>query len=224
MRVLLVEDDPMLGAALVGRLEDEAYAVDWVRDAASGLVSTQTHTYDVALLDLGLPDLDGTELLRRLRRTGSTVPVIVVTARDDTGTRITSLDGGADDYVVKPFETAELLARMRAVLRRGSDTSQAVLRSAHLTLDLTRHLAVLADGREVPLARREFAVLRALMTRPGAILSREELEHRVYGWGREVESNAIEYAIHGLRTKLGAATIRNIRGVGWTVPRDPAGP
>lgn len=218
MRVLLVEDDPMVGAALVGRLEDEAYAVDWVRDASDALVSTRTHRYDVVLLDLGLPDRDGTQLLRDLRRSGQVVPVIVVTARDDTGTRVSSLDGGADDYVSKPFEPAELLARMRAVLRRGSDSTEALLRAAPVTLDVARHVAVLPDGREVPLARREFAVLRALMTRPGTILSREELEHRVYGWGREVESNAVEYAIHGLRGKLGAETIRNVRGVGWTVP------
>ena len=133
MRVLLVEDDHMVGAALVGRLGDDAYAVDWVHDGMSGLASATTHRYDVVLLDLGLPDLDGTEFLVRLRRSGSVVPVIVVTARDDVGARVTSLDGGADDYVVKPFEAAELMARMRAVLRRGSDAGDAVLRSGRLT-------------------------------------------------------------------------------------------
>lgn len=174
------------------------------------------------LLDLGLPDIDGREFLARFRRSGKTVPVIVVTARDEVDARVGSLDGGADDYVVKPFEAAELLARLRAVLRRGSDSTEAVLRVGSLALDLTSHLAVLDDGREVALARREFAVLRALMTRPGMILSREEIEHRVYGWGSEVESNAVEFAIHGIRSKLGAQTIRNIRGVGWTIPKPEA--
>lgn len=224
MRVLLVEDDAMVGAALVGRLEDDAYAVDWVRDAQSAAASVQTHTYDVVLLDLGLPDVDGTELLVTLRRGGEATPVIVVTARDDVGSRVTSLDGGADDYIVKPFESVELMARMRAVLRRRGEVAHAAtLDIGDLRLELDSHVAVLKDGTRVELPRREFAVLRALMSRPGAILSRTDLEHQVYGWGDEVESNAIEYAIHRLRSKLGSHTIRNIRGVGWMVPRQEPG-
>ncbi|WNM26740.1 response regulator transcription factor [Demequina capsici] len=220
MRVLLVEDDAMVGAAMVGRLEDDAYAVDWVRDARSAAASVETHTYDVLLLDLGLPDVDGIELLARLRRGGEGTPIIVVTARDDVGSRVTSLDGGADDYIVKPFDSVELMARMRAVLRRRGETAYAAtLEAGTLRLELDSHAAVRADGTRVDLPRREFAVLRALMSRPGAILSRTELEHQVYGWGDEVESNAIEYAIHRLRTKLGSEVIRNIRGVGWMVPR-----
>ncbi|WP_392544417.1 response regulator [Oryzobacter telluris] len=223
MRVLLVEDDPMVGAALVGRLEDEAYAVDWVQDAVTGLASVGTHTYDVVLLDLGLPGLDGAGFLSRLRATGNEVPVIVVTARDGVDSRVAGLDLGADDYLVKPFDSAELMARVRAVLRRrGSDHADAVLTNGRVSLDVARHLAWTVDGEQVDLPRREFAVLRALLTRPGVILSRDDLEHRVYGWGQEVESNAVEYAIHRLRAKLGADTIRNVRGVGWTVPKDTA--
>jgi len=221
VRVLLVEDDAMVGRALVGRLEDDAYAVDWVRDAAAAAASVDTHEYDVVLLDLGLPDSDGAALLKELRRRGLSTPVIVVTARDDTGSRIASLDGGADDYIVKPFETPELLARMRAVMRRATPGATAsVLVAAGFTIDLSSHRASTPDGREVELPRREFAVLRALASQPGTILSRAALEQAVYGWGHEVESNAIEVAIHGLRSKLGPAAIRNIRGVGWMVARE----
>ncbi|WP_084125349.1 response regulator transcription factor [Demequina sp. NBRC 110054] len=221
MRVLLVEDDAMVGAALVGRLEDDAYAVDWVRDARSAAASVATHTYDVMLLDLGLPDTDGTALLARLRRGGDGTPIIVVTARDDVGSKVASLDGGADDYLMKPFDSTELMARMRAVLRRGGDSRRAAtLEAGGLRLELDTHVAIRPDGERVELPRREFAVLRALMTHPGAILSRADIEHQVYGWGHEVESNAIEYAIHRLRAKLGSDTIRNIRGVGWMTPRD----
>ncbi len=221
MRVLLVEDDAMIGAALVGRLEGDAYAVDWVTDALAGLHSLSTHDYDVVLLDLGLPGMTGGEMLSRLRATGDDTPVIVVTASDEVGDRVNGLDLGADDYVVKPFEATELMARMRAVLRRrGAEHLDVVLTNGRVNLDVARHRAWLVDGTEVDLSKREFAVLRALLTRPGIISSREELEQRVYGWGREVESNAVEYVIHRLRAKLGADTIRNVRGVGWVVPKD----
>ncbi|MEO3936964.1 response regulator transcription factor [Dermatophilaceae bacterium Soc4.6] len=236
MRVLLVEDDPMVGAALKGRLEDDAYAVDWVTAVEPGLESLLTHTYDVVLLDLGLPQGDGADLLVGLRRRGDHTPVIVVTARSEVTSRITSLDLGADDYLVKPFDSAELLARIRAVLRRhGADHGHAVLTNGRVSLDVTGHHAWLTDWTDasgaadqprrttISLSRREFAVLRALLTRPGTILSREQLEHRVYGWGGEVESNAIEYLIHRLRAKLGADAVRNVRGVGWAVPREPSG-
>jgi len=220
MRVLLVEDDPMVGAALVGRLEDDAYAVDWVQRAQPGLDSLLTHTYDVVLLDLGLPELDGAGFLSALRGRGDDTPVIVVTARSELESRIEGLDLGADDYLVKPFAAGELMARIRAVLRRkGGDHLDAVLTNGQVSLDVATHQAWLPDGRQVALSRREFAVIRALLTRPGIILSREDLEHRVYGWGNEVESNAIEYLIHRVRAKLGADIVRNIRGVGWTVPK-----
>lgn len=211
----------MVGAALVGRLEDDAYAVDWVRRAQPGLDSMRTHDYDVVLLDLGLPELDGAGFLSTLRARGDDTPVIVVTARSEVDSRITSLDLGADDYLVKPFAAGELLARIRAVLRRqGADHVDAVLTNGQVSVDVATHRAWLADGEQVTLSRREFAVIRALLTRPGVILSREDLEHRVYGWGDEVESNAIEYLIHRVRAKLGADAVRNVRGVGWTVPKE----
>ena len=224
MRVLLVEDDAMIGAALVERLEDDAYAVDWVTDAPAGLHSLGTHDYDVVLLDLGLPGMTGAQMLARLRSTGDDTPVIVVTARDEVDDRVSGLDLGADDYVVKPFDATELMARMRAVLRRrGAEHLDVVLTNGRVSLDVARHRAWLADGTEVELSKREFAVLRALLARPGIILSRQEIEQRVYGWGREVESNAVEYVIHRLRAKLGADTIRNVRGVGWVAPKDGSG-
>src|SRR6476469_2457472 len=162
MRVLLVEDDAMIGAALVERLEDDAYAVDWVTDAPAGLHSLRTHDYDVVLLDLGLPGMTGGEMLSRLRGTGDDTPVIVVTARDEVGDRVGGLDLGADDYVVKPFEASELMARMRAVLRRrGGEHVDVVLTNGRVSLDAARHRAWLADGTEVELAKLEFAVLRA---------------------------------------------------------------
>jgi two-component system OmpR family response regulator len=223
MRVLLVEDDPMIGAALVGRLEDDAYAVDWVQRAQPGLDSMLTHDYDVVLLDLGLPELDGAGFLSKLRARGDDTPVIVVTARSEVESRITGLDLGADDYLVKPFAAGELMARIRAVLRRkGADHVDAILTNGQVSLDVAAHRAWLADGQPVTLSRREFAVIRALLTRPGVILSREDLEHRVYGWGKEVESNAIEYLIHRVRAKLGADAVRNVRGVGWMVKKDAA--
>ncbi len=210
----------MVGAALVGRLEDDSYAVDWVRRAEPGLDSMLTHDYDLVLLDLGLPELDGAGFLTRLRARGDDTPVIVVTARSEVESRISGLDLGADDYLVKPFAPGELMARIRAVLRRhGTDHAAAILSNGHVSLDVAAHRAWLADGQPVTLSRREFAVIRALMTRPGIILSREDLEHRVYGWGKEVESNAIEYLIHRVRAKLGPDVVRNVRGVGWTVPR-----
>jgi len=211
----------MVGAALVGRLEDDAYAVDWVRLAQPGLASMRTHDYDVVLLDLGLPELDGAGFLSALRARGDDTPVIVVTARSEVDSRISSLDLGADDYLVKPFAAGELMARIRAVLRRkGSDHVDAVLTNGKVSLDVATHRAWLADGEGVTLSRREFAVIRALLTRPGVILSREDLEHRVYGWGNEVESNAIEYLIHRVRAKLGADAVRNVRGVGWMVQKE----
>lgn len=220
MRVLLVEDDPMVGAALLGRLEDDSYAVDWVGRAELGLDSLLTHDYDVVLLDLGLPEMDGEGFLSMLRARGDDTPVIVVTARSELTSRISGLDLGADDYLVKPFAASELMARIRAVLRRnGTDHVDAMLTNGQVSLNVAAHLAWLADGTPVELSRREFAVIRALLTRPGIILSREELEHRVYGWGQEVESNAIEYLIHRVRTKLGADVVRNVRGVGWTVAK-----
>jgi two-component system OmpR family response regulator len=218
MRVLLVEDDRMVGAAVAQALKDAAYAVDWVTDGRTAIEAAEVEAYDVALLDLGLGETDGLEILRRLRRIGRQLPVIIVTARDALDDRIDGLDLGADDYLVKPFEIRELLARMRAVLRRPGSGSSSILGNGRLSLDpATREASFL--GETQLLTAREFAVLQALLTRPGAILSRGDLERHIYGWNEEVESNAIEFLIHSIRKKLGALAIRNVRGVGWMVDR-----
>jgi two-component system OmpR family response regulator len=216
MRVLLVEDDPMIASAVQTALRDGAYAVDHVADGENALTAASTHNYDFILLDLGLPGRDGLDVLSALRRGGGASPVLIITARDALDDRVAGLDMGADDYIAKPFETAELLARMRAVMRRQAGSSTSILTNGHLSLDLVLRVVTL-DGEEIRLTAREFALLQALMLRPGAILSRNELEERVYGWNEQVESNAIEYLIHSLRRKLGGATIRNVRGLGWSV-------
>ena len=219
MRVLLVEDDPMIGQAIQAALRDESYAVDWVRHGQRALDALATQHYDVVLLDLGLPGKDGMAVLQALRGRQNPVPVLIITARDGLEDRIKGLDGGADDYVLKPFEMSELLARMRAVLRRKGGQAEPLLVGAQLSLDPATHEAAAQGRAPVVLSNREFALLQALMLRPGAILSRSELEDRVYGWGEEVESNAIAFLIHGLRKKLGGEVIRNVRGAGWMVSK-----
>jgi two-component system OmpR family response regulator len=218
MRVLLIEDDRMVGAAIEQALKDAAYAVDWVTDGATAIDVAKRDAYELALLDLGLPEADGRDVLRRLRALGRRLPVIIVTARDGVDDRIEGLDLGADDYLVKPFEIRELLARMRAVLRREGSGSPAVLTNGQLTLDAATHEASFL-ARAALLTPREFALLQALLTRPGAILSRDELERQLYGWNEEVESNSVEFLIHTIRKKLGTTVIRNVRGVGWMVDR-----
>jgi two-component system OmpR family response regulator len=218
MRVLLVEDDRMVGEAVAQALKDAAYAVDWVTDGQTAIEAADVETYDVVLLDLGLPKTDGQDVLRRLRQTGHKLPVIIVTARDGISDRIDGLDLGADDYLVKPFEIGELLARMRAVLRRQGSGTSSLLSNGKISLNpATREASFL--GETSLLTAREFAVLQALLVRPGAILSRSDLERQIYGWNEEVESNAIEFLIHTIRKKLGAVAIRNVRGVGWMVDR-----
>jgi two-component system, OmpR family, response regulator len=218
MRVLLIEDDRMIGAAVEQALRDAAYAVDWVRDGQSAIQAAKSEAYELALLDLGLPMADGRDVLRQLRTLGHKLPVIIVTARDGVDDRIDGLDLGADDYLVKPFEIRELLARMRAVLRREGSGSSALLTNGKLSLDPATREASL-NGQTSLLTAREFALLQALLARPGTILSRSDLERQIYGWNEEVESNAIEFLIHTIRRKLGATAIRNVRGVGWMVDR-----
>jgi len=218
MRVLLVEDDSMIGAAVKQALKDAAYAVDWVTDGEAAVHAVESESYELVLLDLGLPKGDGREVLRYLRGRGRKLPVIIVTARDSVEDRIDGLDLGADDYLIKPFEIRELLARMRAVLRREGSGSAPLLSNGKLSLDpATREAFFL--GKSAQLSAREFALLQALLARPGTILSRSELERQIYGWNEEVESNAIEYLIHTIRRKLSATAIRNVRGVGWMVDR-----
>ncbi|HEY0956700.1 MAG TPA: response regulator [Roseateles sp.] len=217
MRALLVEDDDMIGNSLAQALGRAGWSVDWVRDGEPARTALADGGYACVLLDLGLPRLDGLSLLRQLRGRGETTPVLVLTARDGLDDRIAGLDLGADDYLVKPFELGELLARMRALLRRASGSAQALLGAgAALQLDLNTREAVRGAQREA-LTAREFALLRALLERPGAILSREQLEQRIYGWGEEIGSNMIDVLIHGMRRKLGADAIRNVRGLGWRV-------
>src|SRR5579859_1219622 len=218
MRILLIEDDRMVGAAVEQALKDAAYAVDWVTDGETAILAAESEAYELALLDLGLPKQDGRAVLRRLRACGRKLPVIIVTARDSVEDRIDGLDLGADDYLIKPFEIRELLARMRAVLRREGSGSAPLLSNGKLSLDPATHQACFLE-KSAPLSAREFTLLQALLARPGTILSRSELERQVYGWNEEVESNAIEFLIHTVRRKLGSTAIRNVRGVGWMVER-----
>jgi two-component system OmpR family response regulator len=218
MRVLLIEDDRMIGTAMQQALKDAAYAVDWVTDGETAIHAAENESYELALLDLGLPKADGRVVLRRLRMLGQRLPVIIVTARDGVDDRIDGLDLGADDYLVKPFEIRELLARMRAVLRREGSGSPTLLSNGKLSLDPATREASFLDQTAL-LTAREFALLQALLARPGTVLSRSELERQIYGWNEEVESNAIEFLIHTIRKKLGATVIRNVRGVGWMVDR-----
>ena len=219
MRVLLVEDDPMIGAAIQGALKDASHAADWVRDGQTALTTLGCQHYDLLLLDLGLPGKDGLEVLASLRARDNPIPLLILTARDGLDDRLRGLDGGADDYVTKPFQMAELLARMRAVLRRKGGSAAAVLGNGTVSLDPATKAACVLGGDPVQLSNREFSLLQALLVRPGAILSRSELEDRIYGWGEEVESNAVEYLIHALRRKLGSEVIKNVRGLGWMVSK-----
>lgn len=216
MRALLVEDDDMIGRGLTHALKGAGWSVDWVRNGALAHSALADGDYSCVLLDLGLPGLDGTEVLRRARARGDLTPVVVLTARDGVEDRVLGLDTGADDYLLKPFEMSELLARMRAVVRRRSGAAQSLLGNGPLQLDLATR-EVLQDGVRGALTAREFALLHALLERPGAILSREQLENRIYGWGEEVSSNAVDVLIHGMRRKLGPDAIRNVRGLGWRV-------
>jgi two-component system OmpR family response regulator len=219
MRILLVEDDTMIGDAVEGALKDAGYAVDWVTNGLTALSALSTQAYDQVLLDLGLPGRDGLGVLESIRSQDNPVPLVIITARDSLEDRLRGLDGGADDYLLKPFEMAELLARMRAVMRRKGGTASPMLGNGVVSLDPVAKLASSAEAQDVQLSNREFSLLQALLIRPGAILSRSDLEDRIYGWGHEVESNAIEFLIHSLRKKLGAQVIRNVRGMGWMVSK-----
>ena len=219
MRVLLVEDDRMIGEAIESALQDATYAVDWTRDGQAALIAIESQHYDLMLLDLGLPKKDGMTVLNGIRAKGNLMPVLIITARDAVDDRIKGLDAGADDYVLKPFEMTELLARMRAVLRRKGGAAGPVMSNGLISLDPTSREAII-NGDAVRLSAREFSLLYTLMIRPGAILSRSDLEDRVYGWNEEVESNAIEFLIHALRKKLGNSSIKNVRGVGWMVSKE----
>lgn len=219
MRILLVEDDPMIGEALCVALRDAAYAVDWVQDAETALRVLNNPEHQGVLLDLGLPRRDGLEVLKKLRTNNDTLPVIIITARDGLEDRVKGLDLGPDDYLVKPFDIDELLARLRAALRRQGGQAAPLLSNGIISLNSATREACMGD-KVCLLSAREFSLLQTLLLRPGAILTRDQLEGSIYGWNEEVESNAIDFLIHGIRKKLGMGAIKNVRGAGWMVARN----
>lgn len=218
MRILLIEDDTMIGEGLVRTLFKQGISVDWVRDGREAEAAFRDGGHALVLLDLGLPGADGLDLLKIARNHGVDTPVLIITARDEVDSRVGGLDLGADDYLVKPFETRELLARMRAVLRRRAGQATSRLIAGSTELDIETHALLHADEVAV-LPAREFALMYALMERPGRILSRAQIEERIYGWGEEVESNAVDALIHAIRRKFGKSVILNVRGAGWMVPK-----
>ena len=216
MRVLLVEDDLMIGESLSEALQYEAYTVDWVKDGRQAILTLKVQPYDIILLDLGLPEIDGMSVLTVIRDAKIETPVLIITARDDVKDRIKGLDSGADDYVVKPFELGEVFARMRVLIRRAQGKADNQLSVGNLTLD-TAHKRVVMDDTPIDLTAKEYMLLTIFMLAPEKVMSKTNLEDSLYGWGGEVESNAIEFLIHSLRKKLGQERIKNVRGLGWYI-------
>ena len=218
MRLLLVEDDAMIGETVLDQLRAEHYAVDWVRDGAVAEAALRSETYDLVLLDLGLPQKDGAEVLRSLRARRDRTPVLIATARDSVAQRVAGLDAGADDYIVKPYDLDELLARIRAMLRRAAGRAEPVYTYRDVVINpATREVTV--GGTAVAVTAREWAVLEPLLAQPGVVFSRAQLEQKLYSWKDDINSNAVEVYVHGLRKKLGAELIRNVRGLGYLVPK-----
>ncbi len=218
MRILLAEDDQAIAQAVCSLLGAQGYAADHVSDGEAALNALSLQSYDILLLDLGLPGRDGLAVLQSLRRRQQDLPVLIITARDTVDDRIAGLDTGADDYIVKPFDLQELLARIRAVLRRRSGRADALVSNGILTLNPAKREAE-RNGKIQRLPAREYALLETLMLRAGTIFSRSDLEEKLYGWNEEVESNAVEFLIHQLRKKLGSDVIKNVRGIGWFVEK-----
>lgn len=218
MRLLIAEDDPQLGDGLTVGLRQDGYAVDWVKDGVAADLALKTETYDLLVLDLGLPRLDGMGVLARLRERGQALPVLILTARDATGDKIAGLDAGADDYLVKPVSLDELAARVRALARRAAGRAQPLLRHGDLVLDPAAREVTLA-GAPVDLSTREFSLLQMLLENAGRVMTRAQLEASLYGWRDEPDSNALEVHIHHLRKKLGAERIKTLRGIGYTIPK-----
>ena len=216
MRLLLLEDDSLLGTGIRTALQEEGYSVDWLRDGAAGLAALHHHHYSLLVLDLGLPRHDGLEILQQLRIRRDPLPVLILTARDTVAERVRGLDSGADDYLVKPFDVDELLARVRALIRRGEGRAEPLLRHGPLTLDPAAHQAFW-QGQAIALSAREFAVLRALLAHPGRVMSKEQLAEQIYSWDEEIESNTIEVYVHHLRRKLAADFIVTHRGLGYSI-------
>lgn len=222
MRLLLVEDDTMIGESVLDLLRDEGYAVDWVQDGELALTVLQSETYDLILLDLGLPKCDGLAVLKTLRDRKDRTPVLVATARDAVSQRIEGLDSGADDYIVKPYDLGEILARIRSLVRRSAGRAEPVFESCGVSIDPASR-EVWVDRQAVQVSAREWAILELLLVRPGVVLSRKQLEERLYGWKDGVSSNAIEVHIHSLRKKIGAELIQNVRGVGYMIAKEKTG-
>ena len=216
MRVLVVEDDLMIGESLSEALQDEAYTVDWVKDGRQAILTLRVQPYDIILLDLGLPKIDGMGVLTAIRDAKITTPVLILTARDEVKDRIAGLDAGADDYVVKPFELGEVFARMRVLIRRAQGKADNHITVGDLSLDTAQKRVMLAD-QPVDLTAKEYMLLTTFMLAPEKVMSKSELEDSLYGWGGEVESNAIEFLIHSLRKKVGQDRIKNVRGLGWYI-------
>jgi two-component system, OmpR family, response regulator QseB len=218
MRLLLVEDDPQLGDGLTVGLRQAGFAVDWVKDGLAADQALATETFDLLVLDLGLPKLEGMEVLKRMRARGQMLPALILTARDATADKIAGLDSGADDYLVKPIDLDELAARIRALVRRAAGRAEPMLRHGAVTLEPASRRVTMADS-VVELSAREFAVLHALMDNAGRVMSRAQLEGSIYGWRDEPDSNALEVHIHHLRKKLGTDFIKTLRGVGYMIPK-----
>lgn len=216
MRVLVVEDDLMIGESLSEALQDEAYTVDWVKDGRQAILTLRVQPYDIILLDLGLPEVDGMGVLTAIRDAKIETPVLILTARDQLKDRIAGLDSGADDYVVKPFELGEVFARMRVLIRRAQGKADNQVTVGNLSLD-TAHKRVMMDGSPIDLTAKEYMLITTFMLSPEKVMSKNELEDSLYGWGGEVESNAIEFLIHSLRKKVGQDRIKNVRGLGWYI-------
>ncbi|AMN49633.1 response regulator [Psychrobacter sp. P2G3] len=216
MRVLVVEDDLMIGESLSEALQDEAYTVDWVKDGRQAILTLRVQPYDIILLDLGLPEVDGMGVLTAIRDAKIETPVLILTARDQLKDRIAGLDSGADDYVVKPFELGEVFARMRVLIRRAQGKADNQVTVGNLSLD-TAHKRVMMDGNPIDLTAKEYMLIITFMLSPEKVMSKSELEDSLYGWGGEVESNAIEFLIHSLRKKVGQDRIKNVRGLGWYI-------
>lgn len=218
MRILLVEDDQALGEGIRTALKPEGYTVDWLQDGKSALYALSEEAFDLAVLDLGLPRMDGLQVLKHLRAAANPVPVLVLTARDSTADRIKGLDAGADDYLIKPFDVAELKARLRALLRRSFNRPQPALEYRGISLDPVSH-EVNYQGQTITLQRKEYLLLHELLAQPGRVMSRDKLQQALYGWGEEIESNALEVHVHHLRKKFFPELIRTIRGVGYLVDK-----
>lgn len=218
MRILLVEDDPELGDGLMVGLRQSGFAVDWLRDGQAADQALHTEIFDFVVLDLGLPRLSGMEVLNRARHRGQTMPILILTARDATGDKVSGLDAGADDYLVKPIDLDELTARIRALTRRSAGRAAPLLVHGELAVDPAAHVVTL-NGQAVELSSREFSLLQLLLENAGRVLTRTQLEQSLYGWRDEPDSNALEVHIHHLRRKLGSDLIRTLRGVGYTIPK-----